>query len=65
MGEIVSLRRARKDQDRRRREAEAQANRVAFGRTKAERELAEASAKLERARIDAHRLQAADSGRET
>lgn len=57
MSEIVNLRRARKDQGRRKREAEAEANRAAFGRTKAERALTEASAKLERARIEAHRLE--------
>lgn len=57
MGEIVNLRHARKRQDRRKREAEAQVNRVAFGRTKAERELTQASAELERARVEAHRLE--------
>lgn len=57
MGEIVNLRRARKDQGKRRREAEAEANRLAFGRPKAERKLGDASAELERARLDAHRLE--------
>jgi hypothetical protein len=56
MGEVVNLRRARKDQARRRRDNEAEVNRVAFGRSKAERDLAAASADLERRRLDAHRL---------
>lgn len=57
MGEIVNLRRARKDRGKREREAAAGANRLTFGRSKAERELSEASAKLERARHEAHRLE--------
>lgn len=56
MGEVVNLRRARKDQARRRRDSEAEVNRVAFGRSKAEHDLAAASADLERRRLDAHRL---------
>jgi hypothetical protein len=56
MGEVVNLRRARKDQARRRRDSEAEANRIAFGRGKAERDLAAASVELERRRLDAHRL---------
>jgi hypothetical protein len=56
LGEIVNLRRARKAQVKRRREDEATANRLAFGRPKAERQLTEASETLERARLDAHRL---------
>jgi hypothetical protein len=56
MGEVVNLRRVRKDQARRRRETEAGANRAAFGRTKAERGLTAASAELDRNRLDAHRL---------
>ncbi|MBG0810055.1 DUF4169 family protein [Methylosinus sp. H3A] len=57
MGDIVNLRRARKVRDKRAKEAEADANRVAHGRTKAERELGEASARLEREKLDAHRLE--------
>jgi hypothetical protein len=37
MGELVNLRQARKARDRKLRATEADANRVAFGRTKAER----------------------------
>ncbi|MGC1859971.1 MAG: DUF4169 family protein [Methylocystis sp.] len=56
MGEVINLRRARKDRDKRVREEKADANRIAFGRLKIERELSEAEARLERARLDAHRL---------
>ena len=49
MGEVVNLRRARKARDRRADEAQAAANRVAFGRTKAEK----ATDRAERARNDA------------
>ena len=38
MAEIVNLRRARKDRERRAKEAEADANRRRFGRTRAEKE---------------------------
>ena len=38
MAEIVNLRRARKDKERRARDAEADANRRRFGRTRAEKE---------------------------
>ncbi|QGM97638.1 DUF4169 family protein [Methylocystis parvus] len=55
MGEIVNLRRARKARDRREKEEAAQANRVAYGRTKAERELNEARKRLEAEKLDAHR----------
>ena len=53
--EIVNLRKARKARDRAGREAEAAANRVKFGRAKADRE----ATSLEEARkaraLDAHR----------
>ncbi|CAJ0850781.1 hypothetical protein AMST5_00321 [freshwater sediment metagenome] len=55
MGEVVNLRRARKDRARREKEAQAQENRVAFGRSKAERELTAAQNKIETHRLDAHR----------
>ncbi|BBU60356.1 hypothetical protein MSC49_02910 [Methylosinus sp. C49] len=57
MSEIVNLRRARKLRDKRSKEAEAEANRIAHGRTKAERELSEATARLEKEKLDAHRLE--------
>ena len=50
MAEIVNLRRARKDKARREREAEADANRRRFGRTKAEK--ASDTEARERARRD-------------
>jgi len=55
VGEVVNLRRARKARDRREKEEAAQANRVAFGRTKVERELTEAQKRLEAGRLDAHK----------
>jgi hypothetical protein len=41
MGEVVNLRRARKQQARRRDEAQAQENRISHGLSKAERQMAE------------------------
>ncbi len=61
MGEVINLRRARKDRDKRVREEKADANRIAFGRLKIERELSEAEARLERVRLDAHRLEHGDA----
>lgn len=55
MGEVVNLRRARKERVRREKDAQAQENRVAFGRVKAERELTAAQNRLEAARLDAHK----------
>jgi len=55
MGEIVNLRRARKARDRREKDAKAQENRAAHGRSKAERELSTARTALELAQLDAHR----------
>ncbi|ARN82966.1 DUF4169 family protein [Methylocystis bryophila] len=56
MGEVVNLRGARKARERAEKAREAEANRVAFGRTKAERRLSDAQAFLERARLEGHRL---------
>jgi len=53
--DIVNLRRARKGKERRQREAGAAANRSAFGRTKAEREKADAERRLAGRAIEAHR----------
>lgn len=55
MGDVVNLRRARKDRARREKEAQAQENRVAFGRRKDERALTAAQNNLEKLRLDAHR----------
>ena len=54
MAELVNLRRARKERAKREKEAQAQENRIAFGRTKAERELTDAQKRLEAAKLDAH-----------
>lgn len=55
MGDVVNLRRARKDRARREKEAQAQENRVAFGRSKHERAATAAQNALESGRLDAHR----------
>jgi len=56
MAEIVNLRRARKARDRASAEAQAEQNRIAFGRTKAERKLTEAEKTLAERRLEGHRL---------
>jgi hypothetical protein len=55
MGDVVNLRRARKQRDRRAKDDAAQAKRAAFGRSKSERELTAAQAQLENARLDSHK----------
>ncbi len=57
MGEVVNLRRVRRDRARRGREDKAQTNRVEFGRTKIERALTEAETRLAHERHEAHRLE--------
>jgi Domain of unknown function (DUF4169) len=57
MGEVLNLRRARKARDRAEKDRAAEANRIAFGRSKAERLASEAQNDLERSRLDAHRLE--------
>jgi hypothetical protein len=59
-GEIINLKRARKTKARTAKEAEADANRVRFGRTKAERELSSAKGQLAARRLDGHRLAKGD-----
>ena len=61
MGEIVNLRNARKARTRREAEQDAARNRVAFGRTKAERQLTERELKMAEEKIDAHKRVEADS----
>ena len=56
MAEIVNLRRARKARDRASAEAQAEQNRITFGRTKAERTLTEAEKTLAERRLEGHRL---------
>ncbi len=57
MADIVNLRRARKDKARRERESQAAANRLRFGRSKAQRAAADdAEARADRA-LDGKQLQ--------
>jgi hypothetical protein len=58
MGEIVNLRRARKSRKRAEDERVADANRVAFGRTKVERSLSDTQKALDARRLDGHQLRA-------
>lgn len=55
MGEIVNLNRARKDRDKAARAAQAATNRVAHGRTKAERAAAERERDRASTTLDGHR----------
>lgn len=58
--EIINLRRARKAKARTEREKEAEANRLAFGRTKAERKVTEAERDRADRMIEGHRREPAD-----
>ncbi len=58
--DIVNLRRARKARVRREKEAQAQVNRAAFGRTKIEQELGDARKQLDAAKLDAHKRERPD-----
>lgn len=53
-GEIINFRKAKKAHDRKAKEREADANRLKFGRTKAERKQTAAEEDLKARRIDAH-----------
>jgi Domain of unknown function (DUF4169) len=55
MGDIVNLRRVRKNKVREDANAVADANRLKFGRSKAERELTEATKALSERSLDAHK----------
>ena len=55
-GEVVNLRRARKAKARADAQAQAAQNRLTFGRTKAEKTLAEARDALARRRHEGHKL---------
>lgn len=57
MAEIVNLRRARKERARRERKNEAQANRLRFGRTKAEKATDKDRAERQRDALDGKRLE--------
>ena len=56
MGDLVNLRRARKDRARTEADRKAQANRISFGRTKTEKSLTRAEQDIAQRRIDGHRL---------
>ena len=56
MGEIVNLRRARKAKQRAEDARTADANRVAFGRSKDERQLSEKEKSLAARKLDGHLL---------
>lgn len=60
MGDLVNLRRARKARGRVEAQKKAQENRVAFGRTRAQRELGAAEKTLAERRLEGHRLGEAD-----
>lgn len=55
MAEIINLRQARKQKARAEKEARADQNRIAFGRTKAEKELTKAERTIAQRRLDAHK----------
>ena len=55
MAEIVNLRQARKRKARLDKEAAAAENRIAFGRTKAERKASEARTELDARRLEGHK----------
>ena len=55
MAEIVNLRTARKRKARADKDAEAEQNRITFGRTKAEKNETRAKADLAARRLDSHR----------
>ena len=61
LSEIVNLRQARKQKARERRKAAAAQNRVVFGRSKAEKHLAERERALAEVSLDARRLARPDA----
>ncbi|MCB2128472.1 MAG: DUF4169 family protein [Rhodobacteraceae bacterium] len=54
--DVVNLRGARKERERRKKRSAADANAAKFGRTPEQRKLAEARADLEKNRLDAHQM---------
>lgn len=57
MGDIVNLRRARKQKVRAEHSKSAEANRIKFGRTKAEKVLDKFETEVERRKLDGKRLE--------
>jgi hypothetical protein len=56
MADIVNLRQARKAKAKQAKNAIAEANRIQFGRTKAEKSLTEARAKQAKQALDGHKI---------
>lgn len=65
MAEIINLRMARKHKARAEKEAQAEQNRIAFGRTKAEKQQTAAEKALADKRIDGHRRHDTDAHKKT
>lgn len=63
MAEIINLKRARKQKARQESEAQAEQNRISFGRSKAERRLSEAERDKASRLLDGHRLVKEDEPR--
>ncbi|WP_230531013.1 DUF4169 family protein [Microvirga roseola] len=55
MAEIINLRQARKNKARADKEARAEQNRIAFGRTKAEKDQTKAEREMAGRRLDSHK----------
>ncbi len=55
-GDVINLRQARKRQNRAKRDAKAEENRLFFGRTKAEKQLTKAQKDQAAQRLEGHRL---------
>jgi hypothetical protein len=60
MGDVVNLRTARKQSKRRRAEKEAAANRLAHGRSKAQRDLQQRRRDQAQKSLDQHRIEMGD-----
>lgn len=56
MGEVVNLKQFRKAKERKEAESKAEANRLAFGRTKAERDTTKAERERDARRLEGHKL---------
>ena len=56
MGEVVNLNRARKARDKAEARRAAEANRLTFGRTKAERQTTQKERDRDTAKLDGHKL---------
>ncbi len=60
MGDVINLRTARKQAQRRRVEQQAASNRLAHGRPKTERTLEQSRSKKAKRELDAHRIETGD-----